>query len=368
MFRIFMPDMAPICVPCPCGPNEAQDGPSPRESCAHSPPRAGRVRAVFRVVQGGPRFAPSFAAMQMKKILVPIDTSDPSRAGLRLAIALAQQDQGTVTALYVDTDTETVTRTLTEHGRYVDAGRVAAHYLRSVGAAVEAWVQETPGEIRAEVEIIDDRNADEAIVRFAAENDFDLICMSAFGKRGWQKLFLGSTAAAVVRRSPIPVLTIRKRDPRADDDQLYQDFRKVLVSVDLGEGSADVLRAGIALAVDAPRAELVLAHVIPVPLVQGLYGAPLALPAESLGAAEEWSEVALRKLLKDNGVDDACVRVVCDRAGHGILELERSLVPDVTVVGTHGRHGLDRLALGSVAEHVIRAATGPVLTVPVRAA
>lgn len=46
----------------------------------------------------------------------------------------------------------------------------------------------------------------------------------------------------------------------------------------------------------------------------------------------------------------------------GILEVARNLECDLIVIGTHGRRGFARLVLGSVAEHILRRATCPVLT------
>jgi nucleotide-binding universal stress UspA family protein len=48
----------------------------------------------------------------------------------------------------------------------------------------------------------------------------------------------------------------------------------------------------------------------------------------------------------------------------GIIEASNEFNADVIVVGTHSRTGLDRLLMGSVAEHVVRHATIPVLVVP----
>jgi nucleotide-binding universal stress UspA family protein len=54
--------------------------------------------------------------------------------------------------------------------------------------------------------------------------------------------------------------------------------------------------------------------------------------------------------------------------GRRILEHARSLPADLIVIGTHGRGGLERLVLGSIAERVLRRAHCPVMTVPPRAA
>ncbi len=48
----------------------------------------------------------------------------------------------------------------------------------------------------------------------------------------------------------------------------------------------------------------------------------------------------------------------------GIIEASKEFSADVIVVGTHSRTGLDRLLMGSVAEHVVRHAAVPVLVVP----
>ncbi|HTJ25416.1 MAG TPA: universal stress protein [Candidatus Limnocylindria bacterium] len=49
-----------------------------------------------------------------------------------------------------------------------------------------------------------------------------------------------------------------------------------------------------------------------------------------------------------------------------ILRLERELAPDLVVMGTHGRRGLQRLVLGSTTESVLRRSTVPVVVVPGR--
>ncbi|MFD2874412.1 universal stress protein [Mucilaginibacter ximonensis] len=48
----------------------------------------------------------------------------------------------------------------------------------------------------------------------------------------------------------------------------------------------------------------------------------------------------------------------------GIVKCSQEFEADMIVVGTHSRSGLDRLLMGSVAEHVVRHATVPVLVVP----
>lgn len=58
-------------------------------------------------------------------------------------------------------------------------------------------------------------------------------------------------------------------------------------------------------------------------------------------------------------------RLVQGEAADEILRLAQELDCDLIVMGTHGRKGLPRLLLGSVAEKVLREATCPVLTIKV---
>jgi nucleotide-binding universal stress UspA family protein len=51
----------------------------------------------------------------------------------------------------------------------------------------------------------------------------------------------------------------------------------------------------------------------------------------------------------------------------GIIDCSKEFSADLIVIGTHSRSGLDRLLMGSVAEHVVRHSEVPVLVVPFRA-
>lgn len=65
----------------------------------------------------------------------------------------------------------------------------------------------------------------------------------------------------------------------------------------------------------------------------------------------------------ERGVHDVHTAVVRGTPHRAILDYARDHGVDLVVVGTHGRRGLDRLLLGSVAERVLRTATVPVLVV-----
>jgi len=303
---------------------------------------------------------------QPSTILVPVDLSEASRAGLRVAAELARRFDAHVHVLHVETATAGLAEVLATTGELADMGAAAGRHLASVREKVERFVAKTLGAgAKATVNVTEALFVADAIVQFAKDRGADWISMSAAGHQGWREFLLGSVTAEVVRRSHVPVLTYRGRGKGAREF-VYDDFRRVLAAVDLGEGSAPLVETARTLA--GPKGELTLLHVIDIAREYGLYGVPLVIPAETLDAAKEWTDAALDRLAK--GVPRSVlqpVKVLAGRPAERILATEKELAPDVTIIGTHGRHGLDRLMLGSVAERIVRRATGPVLVVPTKA-
>ena len=81
---------------------------------------------------------------------------------------------------------------------------------------------------------------------------------------------------------------------------------------------------------------------------------------------EESARKALAELVTDEdrrtlGAKETVVAALSP--SDAILDYARDKMVDVVVIGTHGRHGLSRLVMGSVAERVVRNAPCPVLTV-----
>jgi len=300
---------------------------------------------------------------KLQRILVPVDFSESSAKGLLVGAEIARRFGAHLTVLHVENATAAFTAVLTGTNTAADVEAAVRSHRQVLHGRLEEFVSRILGEAAdANAVVIDSVFVADAIVRYAEEHGMDWVCMGGTGHRAIERLVLGDTAARVLRQSHVPVLTLRSR--RGDGAEfVFDDFRRVLVAVDLGEGSRRVVEMGAALA--RPRGELTLLHVVESAEELGLYRVPLQAPAEDVRAAVEWCEGALGDLLV--GIDPGLVapaRVVVGRPGASILAVEREMQPDVTVVGTHGRHGFERLVLGSVAERVARRAVGPVLVVP----
>ena len=134
-------------------------------------------------------------------------------------------------------------------------------------------------------------------------------------------------------------------------------FHKILVPIDFSDHSLEALRMASIFAAET-GARLLLVHVwqpTP-PLADGIaWGEVYAEQGEE--AKRELNEIVPYRL------DVECDRcVLVGDAAAEIVRMAEEQAVDMIVIGTHGRTGLTRLVLGSVAEHVMRRAPCPVLT------
>ena len=141
--------------------------------------------------------------------------------------------------------------------------------------------------------------------------------------------------------------------------------RRILHPSDFSRASGAAFLKAVALAKES-RAELLLVHVLlpPTPFIGDGYVSPKTyqeLEAAARRAAQrELAKVAARAQKAKARVKAVLVEgVPYDR----IARVARSKRADLIVMGTHGRSGLSKFFLGSVAERVISLAPCPVLTV-----
>lgn len=194
--------------------------------------------------------------MSAASVLCPIDFSDPSRAALVYANALAEHFGAELVLLAVDDpllaeaagaglDTPLEVETRKELERF------AASVIGSpISAAAHITLRVRTGKPAVE------------ILHEARERSSDAIVMSSRGQTGTRKLFFGSTTERVLRETPIPVLVTPAGPPWGTTiDQLATRIGRVLAPVDLSSASPRQLAiaSGIATALDVP---LVVAHVM----------------------------------------------------------------------------------------------------------
>ena len=140
---------------------------------------------------------------------------------------------------------------------------------------------------------------------------------------------------------------------------------RILVCLDSSPHAEGVLRYGVGLAA-ALDATLAVVHAYQVPFVveSGLAGVPAFNDLDAQARIEAQTRMdELEACFPDATFDVTLVRGTPHRA---IAQAVDGVNADLLVMGTHGRTGLPRLVLGSVAERVLRSSVVPVLTLPCR--
>jgi len=139
-------------------------------------------------------------------------------------------------------------------------------------------------------------------------------------------------------------------------------LQNLLVPIDFGESSNEALATAVELSLKL-GANLTLVHVYEIPayVYSGMTYATADLFAPIEEAARNHLDETLAKVKER--IPEA--RGVLRRGvpAQEILAVIEQAHPDLVVMGTHGRQGVSRVLLGSVAERIIRLSTVPVLTV-----
>jgi len=222
---------------------------------------------------------------------------------------------------------------------------------------------ETPaheqGSVRVVYRQVESVSPAKAIIDRAADLSVDLIVMGTHGRKGVDRLLSTSVSEEVVRQAPCPVFTILGSD--GDGPTPGPFVRRVLAPVDLSEQSVLVADHAAELAATYD-ATLDLLHVVEEAAYPSVYGIdPLgpALPDIQERAREAMEELAARVRGRAPDVE---VHVMTGYAARDIIDFAADQKSSLIVMATHGRTGLERFLIGSVAEKVVRSASCPVFT------
>ncbi len=166
--------------------------------------------------------------------------------------------------------------------------------------------------------------------------------------------FLGSTGERVLRKSPVPVLLVKR--------EFLPGPKTILLPVDFSPASRDAAKEALAL-VRGFGGRVIFLHVLDLNyLYPAAYGVePVILPPVKPEEIEpEWQEFL--ETLPLTGI--AWEKQTGEGpAARQIAEEATALNADLVVIGTHGRTGVAHVLLGSVAEAVLRLTDCSVLTV-----
>ena len=288
-----------------------------------------------QLAEGLAAFAPSLGSLnpsgRFERILLATDGSEYSSGAIRVAIDLARRNKA---RLFIAGVAVYNPEYATSVPGLEQAALDQAH--RSVAGAVEA-----ASGVDHEVVITEAEEPWRGIVDAAEEYRADVIVMGRRGKRGLARGMVGDATARVIGHAPCSVL-VAPRGARAYEHGF-------LVATDGSRfGDAAAWSAGH-LARGAGLPLSVISAVLPSHNERRRREAVAAVDRVKLGLADQ---------------DILVTGVVAEgRPEQVILDQARHAGADLIVVGTHGRSGLDRLLMGSIAERVIGFSDVPVLAV-----
>ncbi len=298
--------------------------------------------------------------LPIQSILHPTDFSEGAAAALEHALHLARRHEADLHLLHV------------VPGLGEDPIRNAFDAAVEDNVFMRQLWAEADAQMKALVEAHRDRHvslrrvlargpaAGPIILEYAEAEAIDVIVMGTHGRRGLRHLLLGSVAEEVVHQAACHVMTVRGQEGPADEPRPIQ---RILVPLDLSEHSAPLLRTAREMA-GGYGAELHLLHVIqPLPFPVSAM-TPLSIYDLAPRIREE-AQARLQALFEATPGPDvpALYHVVEGHPARTIVQMAAQEEADLIVIAPRGLTGVERFVLGSVAEHVVRAAACPVFVV-----
>jgi nucleotide-binding universal stress UspA family protein len=295
-----------------------------------------------------------------RTILIPLDRSTLAEEAIGPAAAIARAANATLDLVLVHEpptftggrDAPVLPSYIEEDDRYLAS--TAAELYRGAGvAAMHAVVEGRPAE---------------AICARANAANADLIVMTSHGRTGFNRVWLGSVADAVVRHATVPVLMLRPSAHTDTGAAIPQAITRILVPIDASPESQEIQESATELA-RCTGARLVLLHVVtPVPVLLSEVTVPLVYPPTVVDDAatalqvEEAHEMmaSVAKAWRRAGATVETAVLLSGHTAGAIIDYARGHRIDALAMSTHGR-GASRMLVGSVADKIRRACDMPVM-------
>ena len=301
-----------------------------------------------------------------RSLLVPLDGTPFGEHALPLAVAVARRTGAGLHLAHVHVPTAVF-------AGHVRLGPGQDHHERT---AERAYLTEVSGRLAAlapgaalDMKLIDGAREDnlaDALLAHAAAVGADLIVLSSHGRTGLARWWSGNVADDLAHHTALPLLVA----PPAEGPARWEPapaLRNVLVGLDGSPLSEKILDAVLALG--AGTASVTLLHTVApaaVPLTDPPFAGSAAVEASvvdsQLAAGRAYVEgVAGRLRQRAGGVQVRAQAVLDAEPAEALLGLLRRPGFDLVALATHGRSGLGRLLLGSVAARVLKHSPVPVL-------
>ncbi len=294
--------------------------------------------------------------LEIKVILCPVDFSEFSARAYQHALSLAEHYRAKLVAQHI------VELSRYPYADYAASAGDYAEFCRSLrdGGKEQLWEfvkKHHHDEIQPEL-VVHEGAAPDCILSLAQARKVDLIVMGTHGRRGYDRLVLGSVTNRVMRKTPYPVLAVctPQHEPVSADMGAGQArghrLNRILFCTDFSENSERALSYAISAA-EEYDAELTLLHV--------LDEAPSAAGTEAVAKATE----RLVKLIPPEARKTLKIKTAV-RVGkpyQQIIQLAEETQVDMVAMGVRGRGAIDLAVFGSTTYRVLQLGPCPVLAV-----
>jgi nucleotide-binding universal stress UspA family protein len=300
--------------------------------------------------------------VQINHVLCPVDFSDFSRRALDHAIAVAKWYGCRLTVMYVHHVPLPGLALASPLAPATVEGLVLSPAQREqLQQELRTFISaDALGSLAVELSIAEGDVADEIL---AQAQSADMVVMGTHGRSGFEHLVLGSVTEKLLRKVACPMLTIPRATADATDT-VPALFHHIVAAVDFSEASLHALTFAVSLAEEAD-AHLTLLHVIDLPPELEAW---IAESEQGRTHLEQWRQGSMKRLhgLVPDEARTYChvdERVETGQAYRQVLRVAAERRAGLIVIGAHGRGVVERMFVGSTAQHVVRQAVCPVLTI-----
>jgi nucleotide-binding universal stress UspA family protein len=295
-----------------------------------------------------------------EKILVPLDGSAIAQGMLPCVKTLARPFGSTIVLFHA-------AETTLEMDRQEEYAKETTDRIRSLAEEYLAGVAKVLRRQRFKVEVkVGLGGVAHSITDFAETEKMDLIAMSTHGRAGLARWMLGNAPDRVLRHTHIPVLLVRPTGDTPLDAKPYA-LKRLIVPLD-GSRAAQAVIPFVREMAKRLKLEVVLIQVISAETtVQFTPMGPdtWTVPSDVLQQIDVLASGYLAGVGKDLEREGIPVRwdVLRGATAPRIVEFAQETPASMVAMTTHGRSGLRRWVLGSVADQVVRESGEPVLVV-----
>jgi nucleotide-binding universal stress UspA family protein len=294
-----------------------------------------------------------------RSILVPLDGSPFGEHALPLALSIARRSGAQLYLAHVHVDSVPMFvngMVYLDPTADIQARERERAYLDALATRLAKRLD------RAITTTLLDGMVADALHDYATQIEADLVVLTTHGRAGLARAWLGSVADTLMRRLPIPVLLVRP--PEAAPDLNHEPVvARILIPLDGSTLAEQVLAHAMALGRPMQAAYTLLQAIDPVilgytPAAYAMGLDELIIEQERVAAQSYLAEIAERLRAESLRVE---TNVAIGPSAAAILDYAHAHRVDLIALATHGRGGLQRWLLGSVADKVVRGASVPVL-------